>query len=552
MRARSFLFAALGVTLACSPDEPLQKVEKVAPVRASAARARAPADERKYDRQTRQIALPGEYDVPPQTQEIRIGYASEAAAPGARLVVERPRVLSRGFGWSVVADLPLRFEHGASRWHDLAIDLPPHTTRVRLRIEADDSAPETVLSRPAWIRESSARNLILISLDTLRADFLGTYGYERFPTSPGIDAFAEQGTVFEQAIASSPWTIPSHIAVFTGIDPNALGFDEFLTNTPRLHRKTTTLAELFRNNGALTAAFTGATTMSARNGFSDGFFEFHEAPLSIRYKDLTLNLERANRWLRKDAARPYFLFLHTFEIHDPYSHEEFASDDLTDQEEQRARYASGIAYVDRHLTPFLEALRADGLLDETLVVIMSDHGEGFDDDHVRLHGRTLFDDVLHVPLVFVGPDIPSGRRVSTQVSLQDLFATLADYFDLPTPPDLNSTSLLELVEGRSETPRDTYLCCLARYNKREGLRSGGFKYVLSHPKGKRTDALFDLSRDPGEQHNIAAWRPKLTTRLRNRTRTRTRTNRAEAAKVRMPSIVDDEYLEQLRALGYVD
>ncbi|MCH2171998.1 sulfatase-like hydrolase/transferase [Myxococcota bacterium] len=489
----------------------------------------------------------GPQTVPGGTKRALVGYAStDETPPETRLIVET-------LGPSPVEILlDQRIEARRDTWHDVAFDVPSDAHTLRIGVTPPQAIRSVSISRPAWLGDASARNLILISIDTLRADYLNTYGYDRHATSPAIDLLADRGTLFEAVIAPSPWTVPSHMALFTGLDPNILGMDEFANFTPRLDRGFTTLAELFQQAGYLTVAFTGTMTMTSTNGFSDGFYLYHEHRVRKRiHRDLESNLEATDRWLRKHPEKPFFLLFHTFEAHDPYFHDEFVEPGMGAVEKQKAKYASGIAYVDERIGTFLETLEERGLLENTLIVITSDHGEGFEDDHFAFHGRTLFEDVLRVPLIFVGPDIPKGLRIPFQVPLQDVFATLIEYFGLELPPSIQSRSLLSLVRGEENAPRETYLCCMAHHFQREGWRDQRYKFVRSWRKQGLSEALFDLETDPGERINRVSELPEIAERLRQATTERTVANKLRAESNEPSAPVDENYLEQLEALGYI-
>ena len=399
---------------------------------------------------------------------------------------------------------------------------------------------------------------MLISIDTLRADRLGAYGYTAQPTSPHFDALATRGTLFERVVAPSPWTIPSHMAMLTGIHPEALGMARAIGKTPRLSPRRTTLAERFRDDGFVTVAFTATGPMRAKNGFADGFFLYQEAYNrgDLIRRDLDTNSYLATRWLREHGAEPFFLFLHTYEVHAPYGHSRYVDARIPPDgvEERHATYASGIAFTDRHLDLFLQDLEQLGLTEETLIVVTSDHGEAFrEHGEYELHGDTLYDELLHVPLLLVGPGIPAGRRVVQQVPLLDLYATLADYFGLDELEPVDSRSLRPLVEGTETAERAAFLCCLSHAGQKLGLRADGYKYVMTFLPGGPgyTEELFDLRTDPGEEHDVAFVFGERVQAMRRRVldmRRRNRKMRREAP----PAEITREYETQLRALGYVE
>jgi arylsulfatase A-like enzyme len=270
----------------------------------------------------------------------------------------------------------------------------------------------------------------------------------------------------------------------------------------------------------------------------------------VLQRDLDSNLHLARTWLGQHRESPMFLFFHTFEVHHPYGHRRFTAPGRDERTTEEANYASGIGYTDERLGAFFEWLLATGILADSLVVVMSDHGEGFQWEHgIALHGRTLYDEVLHVPLIMAGPGIPAGKRVASQVSLGDLFATVVDYFGLAAPAGLPSSSLRPLLAAPGPD-RDTYLCCMAHPGTRWGWRGGGFKYIATEKPGGLDEELFDLRADPGEKDNLAARFADVAARLRSVTLGRAELN--DAAPAVAPSEADAEERAQLRALGYVE
>lgn len=448
------------------------------------------------------------------------------------------------------------------RWTEAKLSLggvPPGSYRIRID-GSEGRRTEAVMSQPALIKGARGRpapNLLLISVDTLRADYLGMYGQERFGTTPKLDARVRGATVFDQVTAPSPWTVPSHTAMLTGTDPDRQGMARQVGMTPRLRADTTTLAERFSDAGYLTAAFTGRGTMAARNGFSDGFYLYQEASTRMRFlhRDLDVNMHAALDWLQDNQPERFFLFFHTFEAHAPYGHARFVTDTQDKVEQAKQAYASGIAYVDQQLDVFLQALQARGLLRNTIVIVTSDHGEGFlEHPPHKEHGETFFEEFIHVPMLMWGPGIPAGRRISEPVGLVDLFATVVDLFGLQPVADIPSRSLVPLLRGEPLQPRDVYLCCIAHGAQKKGLRTPGFKYFHDFDEGgkARDEKLFDLQADPRERLNLVGRTPANLPELRARLQARASSN-MESSAARGPDVPPDpDMLEQLRALGYVE
>jgi arylsulfatase A-like enzyme len=479
------------------------------------------------------------------------GVAAETPHPASGRVVAR-----RVEDGEILLSQPVETNGRASGWQDITLELPD--TPVELEIRLDEGARALAVSEPVYLRSTAEGrpNLILISLDTVRADMLGAYGYERWPTSPHFDSLAARGTLFEDHIAASPWTKPSHLAMLTGVTPEALGMGELMGATPRLPKQRTTLAELFRNEGYLSVAFTGTATMSAFHGYADGFYLYQESynDVELVMRDFDTNAYLALKWLAEAPPAPKFLFFHSFEPHDPYVHRRFVSPEVSSEDYHLAAYASGLAFTDAALGNLLDELGELGLLENSIVIITSDHGDGFDVPPRRYHGKTLFDDVVRPPLLLFGKGIPEGRRVEAQVPSVDLLATVAELFDLPLPPDTDSQSLVPLIRGESDEPRDAYLCCLAHKRQMVGIRSDGFKYILTLEKdGSRREQLFDLTADPMERVDVAAAYGGVTAKLRTKVLSALERNRRRAKEGPGEHLEFDARMRrQLEALGYIE
>lgn len=365
-------------------------------------------------------------------------------------------------------------------------------------------------------------DLLLISLDTLRADHLGSYGYAR-PTSPHLDKLAEGSIRFAQAVTAAPWTNPSHRAMLSGLFPLSSGGLE----APRL-------AEALRAAGYRTTAFTGGGQVDYRFGFARGFDEYRAA-------DWIREPERVVGWMEANRERRRFVFLHTYEVHDPYVHGEMAegmprgrlgerfghgewlrAKGHLSEEEQRyveALYDGGIAYTDRKLHELLDGLESRGLLDKTVVIVTSDHGEQFFEHGSWRHGMNVYDEQVLVPLILRLPTSLArelgvearGRVIEEQASLVDLVPTVLDLLGVPRDWEVNGRSLLPLLRGESVEPRQVFSeNTNVRTYERKSLRTRRYKYIHSYPKSggraeglEETVELYDLGRDPGELENLA-------------------------------------------------
>jgi len=428
-------------------------------------------------------------------------------------------------------------------------------------------------------------NLILLSIDTLRADHLGCYGYER-STSPSIDRLASEGVLFEQVVSSSSWTLPAHASMLTGLNPTRHGA---VRPTRPLATRLDTVAELLWDHGYMTAAFTGPPFVSAQNGFAQGFGRFR---VSLDAEQITMGFGNKVDWaldlMEQRRAQRFFVFLHTYAVHLPYRPEapydnRFDAEylgrykdhfdlgdyresnegrDLTDAEVRHieALYDGEIAQTDAVIGELISGLRSRGLAQSTCLVITSDHGEEFDEHGDLLHSDAkLFRELLHVPLIVWCPrEIKQARRIDSLVSLVDVAPTLLSLAGVEIPPGLDGVDLAPLWREEAKSVRET------AYSERssELLRSAGttaslrgarFKLITSPSDGRRQ--LFDLLLDPGETEDVSARHPRVVKKLIKELHALQRAGRLELADsgaeaASSEAELDPADLERLRALGY--
>jgi arylsulfatase A-like enzyme len=419
-------------------------------------------------------------------------------------------------------------------------------------------------------------NVVLISIDTLRADHLGCYGYGP-PTSPQLDRFCERAVVFENAIAQAPATLPSHASMFTSMLPSHHGA-LWSTRTP-LSEKVTTLAEILQARGYQTVGIHGGGQVSGELGLGQGFDRYVE--IRDRFGQ---TVTAAVEWLQQRPAGPFFLFLHTYEVHHPYApppqvlelfedgyagalpneitlrhcrqingrEEPPLEIDEADLDHIVATYDAGIRSVDGALARLVAALGEGGLLDDAVVIFTSDHGEEFDEHGtVGWHSHTLYDELLRVPLVLkLLGDAHGGQRVRRLVRSIDLAPTVLDVLGLPPHPSFEGMSVMSLLDSEGQ-PRVAVSQMDKKYDPPiSSLRTSGWKLYEDRLWGRVYRArLFDLGSDPGEQRNVLASNydvaRTLATRLREIEASR-QTMAGDAAEV------SDELWRRLKSLGYVE
>jgi len=385
-----------------------------------------------------------------------------------------------------------------------------------LRAGSEDSAPEASAAPP--------RPVVVVLVDTLRADHLGLYGYER-DTSPHLDRWAEEAVVFERCVAQSSWTKPATASILTGLNPSEHGVQR---EASRLDAELETLAEPFQAAGWRTGAFvTNGFIGRADAGFEQGFDEFvaYDAPEPRLYVRAEHVLADALAWVEGVADAPFFLFVHLLDPHEPYDppapfDERFAAaPEGAANEHARSidRYDGEIAYVDRELGRFFDGLRALGRYEETLIAFLSDHGEEFGEHGRRGHSAHLHDEVLAVPLVIRFPagraDLPRGTRHAGLVRQIDLFPTLLAAAGL-TPPEVAGVNLLErlAVEPREGLLALSEVDLAGAYQKAVVARDA--KYIREFVPRSR-ELFFDLGSDPAERVNAIAASPARAEALRS-------------------------------------
>jgi arylsulfatase A-like enzyme len=333
---------------------------------------------------------------------------------------------------------------------------------------------------PACSGDKTPPTVIIISIDTLRPERLGVYGNTP-DVSPRIDALAQQAVVFDQALANSPYTLPSHMSMLTGLDPVAHGVKR---DGNVLSSNVTTLAEALRAGGYQCGGFTDGGYVSKHYGFGQGFHVFdseRDTRPEGAVNGFARILPRALTWLDSHADDPLFLFLHTFDVHAPYQdgdpeiHERFrqrpVQDGPRDHELYRLNYMyqaqllkiaeygrmaellndydSGVNEADRGVGVIIDWLVEHGRYDDALFIVVSDHGESFADHGLHVgHGIGLTDDEIHIPLVVKLPKAEAaGRRLDSVVDLTDIPPTVLDVAGLAVPEDVQGESLLALVRG---------------------------------------------------------------------------------------------------------
>ncbi len=465
----------------------------------------------------------------------------------------------------------------------------------------DEPNYATLAPRP----EGPGPNVVFVTVDTLRADHLGCYGYPR-PTSPFLDALAREGALCKDASAAASWTKPSTGTILTGLHPSRHGA---LYHGSMLHLPDgkETLAEAFRNRGYVTAGFVANPNLKRVFGFDRGFDVYFDSPVEdtvtlacirgtwfgqllmtmLRHQfnwnyenDCARMNEEVLAWLEKNHEQRFFLYLHYIDPHIPYDpparyREEFEQEHgaVFFNERKRLvgidRYDGEIRYCDEAVSALVGKLRAQGVWENTIFVLTSDHGEEFFEHGVLGHGFSLYQEVVKVPLILRGPNVPVGAVLDSPVQLLDLPATVLALAGTGVKEFGDGTSFHARLRAR-EDPASETIFLESEFGQNEldprsfvfsGVRAGRWKLILTEqnqffppadPHYGR-EALYDLSGDPEERRNLfrEAEHQALIRGLLERLRRHAKFLEEQGFRDVPPAALTPEIEAGLRALGYI-
>jgi arylsulfatase A-like enzyme/Tfp pilus assembly protein PilF len=386
------------------------------------------------------------------------------------------------------------------------------------------------------------RHVVLISLDTCRADYLSCYGYAR-PTTPHIDALARQGYLFRHTMTPIPVTLPAHTSMLTGTIPPHHGKHE--NKDMHFDPAHVTLAALLKTRGFRTGAFVGAQVLNGRLGLNRGFDTYDD-----RFNQSERRAEEVNRvafaWLEEQQDNPVFLFLHYYDPHDAYDPPEpFAT---TFKE---SPYAGEIAYADHCIGEVIAKLKSLDMYESSLIIVTGDHGEMLGEHGETTHMYFIYQSAMKVPLVYKLPGSNAAHKIDNLASIIDIVPTVCDLVDIDPPAGIQGKNLAGYFRNKPPPPEDRHLYCESLYpTKYEassllGLMSRQWKYIqTTRPE------LYDLQKDPGEQTNLVAQEPHRARILKDRlAQILEQTVRQKEGREDKP--LDAELLKHLRSLGYV-
>ena len=395
-------------------------------------------------------------------------------------------------------------------------------------------------------------NVLLITLDTTRADHLGCYGYERART-PNLDRLAREGIRFARVYCPAPLTLPSHASIMTGLYPMTLGVRNNGHDLPPGIR---TLAEILKGRGYSTAAFVSSFSVDSRFGLDRGYDVYDdtfrsESPFKTQNSERRAEetFDRFSRWLEDYGKNRFFGWVHYYDPHLPYDppspyKEEFDGDP----------YDGEIAYMDRYVGAVLERLKENGILERTIIVVAGDHGEGLGDKVELGHGIFLYEETLRVPLILHNPAVfPRAQVIESQVRLVDVAPTILEIIGLKDEAaGMTGQSLVSWIRGKSRKDLDSLV---ETFYPREnfgwseliGLVSGRWKYIQS-PRPE----LYDVKNDPGERKDLVASSAGKAGELKKMLEQELLSSSAGTRTAGERTGVRPEDQERLRSLGYLN
>ena len=450
--------------------------------------------------------------------------------------------------------------------------------------------------------DNNKPNIILITMDTTRVDHLSCYGYHR-NTTPNLDELAQESVVFTNAYATSPWTLPSHASIFTGMFSAKHGsrydWETMQSNWPvSLNKNYETMAEILAGHGYKTAGVIGGFWVRPIFGLAQGF-EYYDHELINVISDLEhftlyrvlnrwisledvaarkgLNLSRIASqintivfsWLKNNFRSSFFLFINYYDPHHPYlppEHfyllfEEDNQQQMTEAEKYRheiiQRYDGEIAYLDFQMGKLFEELKKLGIYDSTMIVITSDHGEFFGEHDLWYHSHELYEEVLKIPLIIKFPTAHSRKGIYTnRVSLVDILPTVLNFLELPLPRDVQG---VDLFKGGSRVMSEIYrhidagdsLKADVFVRELKSLFSKNYKYIKEFDKESESqDELYDIENDPGELQNLIEKTPEKAKEMEEELMELLPSTDLQKTTI-TPMILNPAIRDGLEALGYL-
>lgn len=459
-----------------------------------------------------------------------------------------------------------------------------------------------------YVSSNNTLNVVILILDALRADCLGCYGSN--VKTPNIDKLAKEGIVFENAFSQAPLTLPSMVSFFSSYNPSV----NKLNNLARLSDKNETLAEELRSRGYRTCALVGNHLLGESSGVLQGFGNylildyvkynrylyqlpiiqqfnkifhkyFYENPLPDTSKVLT---KKALKFLQKNYKYNFYLWIHYMDPHDPYSPAKeycnidyrgklksyFAPDQpfwgsplishirggyyyLNSQDKKyiKSLYEGEIAYLDHHIGKVLSEIEKLGIEEKTIIILTSDHGEEFWEHGDFLHGQSLYDELINVPLIIKSPTLSRGKKVKSIARLTDVMPTIREFLQLPINEKMQGHSLISIINSKNEEENFAFSEETEFYEDRKSIRTQQYKLILGMDT-KRVE-LYDVVNDPYEKEDLSTKKPTIAKKLTEKLLNIIIENKNYSAEFNKGRILDKEKQDildlkkRLKALGYI-
>ena len=394
-------------------------------------------------------------------------------------------------------------------------------------------------------------NLVVITVDTLRADHVGCYGYQQVKT-PNIDALAAEGSRFTHAFTPVPVTLPSHSSIFTGTYPMLSGMHDFSAN--KLNPQQPTLASVLKEHGYTTGAVIGSAVLDSRFGLNHGFdfyydhFDFsrlQESNLEEMERPGNVVADQTLEWLGQNYQKKFFLWMHLYDPHYPYH-----PPAPYDTEYATHPYDGEIAFADSQVGRLLRFLKDKGVYQNTIIVLSGDHGESLGEHGEKTHGFFIYNATLHVPLIIRAPELKTVKLVEASTSLTDIMPTVLNLLKIDVPSQVQGQNLLPLLSGKDEQgPRslysETFLPRLHfNWSELRGVETQKYHFIDA-PKPE----LYDLSKDPGETNNLLAQKKAVAEEMRAKLTALIREYSAGPEMAEKTGL-DPALMERLKSLGY--
>lgn len=400
------------------------------------------------------------------------------------------------------------------------------------------------------LKGSSSLNILLITLDTTRADHLGCYGYKGAKT-PNLDRLASEGLRFANAYCPAPLTLPSHTSIFTGLEPVSHGVRN---NGHYLSPGISTVTEILKAYGYKTAAFVSSFSVDSRFGLERGF-EVYDDTFQAQLPFKTMNAERRAedtfikfaKWLENNWKNKFFCWVHYYDPHLPYDPPSPFKEDFKDRP-----YDGEIAYMDVYVGKIIESLKEKNILDRTIIIVAGDHGEGLGDKVEMGHGIFLYEETIRVPLIFWGKKVfPRPAVVNKRVRLIDLAPTILELAGVEDEAiKMQGKSLVPVFRGKERKDREVLVETFYPkenfgWSELVGLLAGKWKFIQA-PRPE----LYDLKTDPEERKNLYDYSKEIAEELKKKLENLLLSIGSSPAQISAASRAED--LEKLRSLGYLN